>query len=102
VDISDRDNELGRQPYTARDFFIKYQDRILFGTDLYPEAHIYRAYFRFLETADEYFDYSRHYYKHGRWKIYGLGLPDEVLRKVYYANAARLLQLDPSRIEASN
>src|SRR5574341_590094 len=67
VDISDRINELGRQPYTARDFFIKYQDRILFGIDLYPETQVYQAYFRFLETKDEYFDYPRHYFKHGRW-----------------------------------
>jgi predicted TIM-barrel fold metal-dependent hydrolase len=94
VDISDRINELGRQPYTARDFFIKYQDRILFGIDLYPETHVYQAYYRFLETKDEYFDYPRHYFKHGRWKIYGLGLPDAVLEKVYYQNAARLLRLN--------
>lgn len=94
VDISDRINELGRQPYTARDFFIKYQDRILFGIDLYPETHVYQAYYRFLETKDEYFDYPRHYFKHGRWKIYGIGLPDSVLEKVYYRNAARLLRLN--------
>lgn len=93
VDISDRINELGRQPYTARDFFIKYQDRILFGIDLYPETHVYQDYYRFLETKDEYFDYPRHYFKHGRWKIYGIGLPDAVLEKVYYQNAARLLRL---------
>jgi len=95
IDISDRTYELGRQPYTARAFFIKYQDRILFGTDLYPEADVYRVYYRFLETRDEYFDYPRHYYKHGRWKIYGLFLPDEVLQKVYNGNALRLLGLSP-------
>jgi len=93
VDISARVNELGRQPYTARDFFIKYQDRILFGIDLFPETHVYQEHYRFLETRDEYFDYPRHYFKHGRWKIYGLGLPDSVLAKVYYKNAVKLLGL---------
>lgn len=93
VDISARANELGRQPYTARDFFIKYQDRILFGIDLYPETHVYQEHYRFLETWDEYFDYPRHYFKHGRWKIYGIGLPDPVLEKVYYKNAVKLLRL---------
>ena len=99
VDISDRAYELGRQPYTAREFFIQYQDRILFGIDLYPETHVYQDYYRFFQTEDEYFDYPRYYYKHGRWKIYGLNLPDSVLQKVYYLNAVKILQLDRKLIE---
>ncbi len=93
VDISARANELGRQPYTARRFFLRYPDRILFGTDLLPEIAMYRLYFRLLETADEYFDYPSHASRQGRWHIYGLFLPDEVLRKVYYENACKLLGL---------
>jgi predicted TIM-barrel fold metal-dependent hydrolase len=80
--------ELGRQPRAARAFFIEYQDRVLFGKDSYrPEEFPY--YWRTFETADEYFDYYRRY--HAFWKLYGLDLPDEVLRKVYYANALRLI-----------
>jgi predicted TIM-barrel fold metal-dependent hydrolase len=92
IDISARVAELGRQPYTAREFFLKHADRILFGTDLVPEAEMYRLHFRFLETADEYFDYPSHASRQGRWRIYGLHLPDEVLRKVYRENALRLLK----------
>jgi predicted TIM-barrel fold metal-dependent hydrolase len=91
VDISARAAELGRQPYSARDFFLRYADRILFGSDLLPEESMYRLYFRFLETADEYFDYPTHASGQGRWSIYGLHLPDGVLRKVYRENALRLL-----------
>jgi len=91
IDISARTAELGRQPYTARDFFIRYAGRILFGTDLVPEEQMYRLHFRFLETADEYFDYPSHASRQGRWQIYGLRLPDEVLRAVYRENALRLL-----------
>lgn len=91
VDISARANELGRQPYTARNFFLKYSDRILFGTDLLPEVEMYRRYFQFLETADEYIEYPTHASGQGRWNIYGLYLPDEVLRKVYRENALKLL-----------
>ncbi len=91
VDISARVAELGRQPYTAREFFIKYADRILFGTDLVPEEGVYGLHFRFLETADEYFDYPSHASRQGRWQIYGLYLPDDVLRRVYRENALRLL-----------
>jgi predicted TIM-barrel fold metal-dependent hydrolase len=80
--------ELGRQPLSARDFFVKYQDRILFGKDTY-RASEYPYYWRTFETRDEYFDYYRDY--HAFWKLYGLGLPDDVLRKVYFANALRLL-----------
>jgi predicted TIM-barrel fold metal-dependent hydrolase len=91
IDISARTPELGRQPYTARAFFLKYADRILFGTDLLPEVEMYRLYFRFLETADEYFEYPSHASRQGRWNIYGLFLPEDVLLKVYRENALRLL-----------
>jgi predicted TIM-barrel fold metal-dependent hydrolase len=91
IDISARTPELGRQPYTARDLFLKYSDRIIFGTDLLPEVEMYRLYYRFLETRDEYFDYPSHASRQGRWSIYGLYLPDDVLRKVYRENALRLL-----------
>lgn len=86
--------ELGRQPRQARAFFIKYQDRILFGKDAYnPEE--YYTYFRVLETADEYFPYYKRY--HAFWRMYGLDLPDAVLEKVYYKNALRLIPgADPS------
>ena len=79
--------ELGRQPKTARRFFIDYQDRIMFGKDLYKKEE-YHTYFRVLESDDEYFDYFRK--RHAFWKMYGLNLPDEVLKKIYYENALRL------------
>ena len=82
--------ELGRQPKTARKFFIDYQDRIMFGKDSYNKEEFY-TYFRILESDDEYFNYFRK--RHAFWKMYGLNLPDEVLRKIYYENA---LQLFPS------
>ncbi|HLE84564.1 MAG TPA: amidohydrolase family protein, partial [Thermoanaerobaculia bacterium] len=86
--------ELGRQPRAARDFFVRHQDRILFGKDSWNPAE-YATYFRVLETADEYFDYYRR--RHAFWKIYGLDLPDEVLRKIYYGNALRIVPgLDPA------
>ena len=91
VDISARASELGRQPYTARSFFLKYADRILFGADLLPDVEMYRLYYRFLETADEYFEYPSHASRQGRWNIYGIFLPDDVLRKVYRENALKLL-----------
>ena len=95
VDISGRVAEFGRQPYTTRRFFLKFQDRILFGTDRYPgrpDQPRYRIYYRFLETADEYFDYYHHPFPPtGEWKIYGIFLPDEVLEKVYHLNADRIL-----------
>lgn len=93
VDISARASELGRQPYRAREFFLRYSDRIVFGTDLLPEEKMYRLYFRFLETDDEYFEYPSHASRQGRWNIYGLKLPDDVLRRVYRENAVRLLNL---------
>jgi predicted TIM-barrel fold metal-dependent hydrolase len=79
--------ELGRQPRFARDWLIRYQDRVLFGKDTYNQSEYY-AYFRVLETADEYFDYYRK--RHAHWKLYGLELPDPVLRKIYYRNALTL------------
>ncbi len=91
VDIDARISELGRQPYTARRFFIKYQDRIIFGTDTAPDAEAYRIYYRFLETDDEYFDPAGGHHLQGRWMIYGIHLPDEVLEKVYNGNAQKIL-----------
>ena len=92
-EISARINELGRQPYTARKFFIKYQDRILFGTDTAPNAEAFRLYFRFLETDDEYFDTTAAHKLQGRWMVYGLYLPDEVLEKVYNKNALKIMSM---------
>ncbi len=80
--------ELGRQPRTAREWFIRYQDRVMFGKDSWQPSE-YHAYFRVLETADEYFDYYRR--RHAFWKMYGLDLPDEVLKKLYYKNALRVI-----------
>ncbi|HEX4021666.1 MAG TPA: amidohydrolase family protein [Acidobacteriaceae bacterium] len=91
IDIGARTAELGRQPYTARTFFLQFADRILFGTDLVPDIEMYRLHFRFLETADEYFEYPTHASKQGRWNIYGIYLPDDVLKKIYRGNALRLL-----------
>ncbi|HZU26402.1 MAG TPA: amidohydrolase family protein [Bryobacteraceae bacterium] len=104
VDIAARIGELGRQPRTARRFFEKYQDRILFGTDAVPYGEetpqqiygdkLYEIYFRFLETDDEYFDYApAKVPPQGRWRIYGIYLPDDILRKVYNGNAAKLLNI---------
>lgn len=92
VDISARISELGRQPYTSHRFFTEYADRILFGIDAGAELDAYRLYYRFLETDDEYFNYGLSDIPgQGRWYIYGLNLPDEVLRKVYFDNARRIL-----------
>jgi predicted TIM-barrel fold metal-dependent hydrolase len=91
IDIGARTAELGRQPFTAAKFFAAHSWRILFGTDLLPEVEMYRLHYRFLETDDEYFDYPSHASRQGRWKIYGLGLSDEVLQRVYRENALRLL-----------
>jgi predicted TIM-barrel fold metal-dependent hydrolase len=79
--------DIGRQPRAAHDFFVKYQDRIMFGKDSFqPEEYPY--YWRVFETRDEYFDYYRGY--HAFWKLYGINLPDSVLKKVYYQNALRI------------
>jgi len=104
VDIAARIGELGRQPITARKFFDKFQDRVLFGTDATPHGdefpqqvfndQLYEIYYRFLETNDEYFDYApAKIPPQGRWRIYGIDLPDGILRKVYSENAARLLRI---------
>jgi uncharacterized protein len=79
--------DIGRQPRVAHDFFVKYQDRILFGKDAFEPSE-YPYYWRVLETKDDYFDYYRNY--HAFWKLYGIDLPDPVLKKVYYDNAVRL------------
>ena len=80
--------DIGRQPRFAREFFIKYQDRILFGKDSFqPDEYPY--YWRVFETADEYFDYYRDY--HAFWKLYGIDLPDQVLQKLYYKNALKIV-----------
>jgi predicted TIM-barrel fold metal-dependent hydrolase len=102
VELAARIGELGRQPRAARKFFDKYQDRIMFGTDAVPHGDstpqqifgelLYEIYYRFLETEDEYFDYApAKIPPQGRWRIYGIGLPESILRKVYHDNAARLL-----------
>jgi predicted TIM-barrel fold metal-dependent hydrolase len=104
VELGARIGELGRQPRTSARFFDRYQDRILFGTDAVPLGFqtpqqvfgedLYRIYYRFLETDDEYFDYApARLPPQGRWRIYGLALPEQILRKVYYENAQRALGL---------
>ncbi len=91
VDISARIGELGRQPYTARRFFLQHAGRILFGLDMGPHLEAYRIQYRFLETDDEYFNYNPgEAPSQGRWYICGLYLPDDVLEKVYYRNAEGL------------
>ena len=98
--------ELARQPRNSRKFFDQSQDRIIFGTDAVPPPYgnvtpqqifgdkLYQIYCRFFETEDEYFDYApAPTPPQGRWQIYGIGLPDTILRKVYYENAARLLKM---------
>lgn len=80
--------ELGRQPITAREWLIKYQDRVMMGKDTYNQKE-YHTYFRVLETSDEYFDYYRK--RHAHWKMYGLHLPDSVLKKIYYQNALNVI-----------
>lgn len=106
VELAARVGELGRQPRTSRRFFEKYQDRICFGTDAVPKGYdtpqqvfgdqLYEIYYRFLETEDEYFDYAPAAVPpQGRWRIYGIGLPESILRKVYYENAERILKVSP-------
>ena len=100
VEFASRISELGRQPYTSRDFFVKHSDRILFGTDgPWPEAR-YRSYWRFLETRDEYFAYSeKPVPPQGLWRIYGIDLPAEVLEKIYFRNAERVIPGVKERLE---
>jgi predicted TIM-barrel fold metal-dependent hydrolase len=100
VDIGQRISELGRQPYSSRRLFERFPDRILFGTDCFPPSpEWYAPYFRFLETADEYFNYAAdgEIPGQGRWYIYGIDLPDDVLRRVYFENAARLLRVEAGK-----
>ena len=103
-EIGARIGELGRQPRRARRFFDEFPERIMFGTDATPNGssvpqqdlrpEMFQCYFRFLETEDEYFDYAPSAVPpQGRWKIYGIGLPDDILKNVYHNNAARLLGL---------
>jgi len=108
VELSATVQDLGRAPRMIREFFLKYQDRILFGTDGNPGRGIeefWVPHFRFLETFDEHFDHPAQLRSatgaplHGRWRIYGIGLPDEVLRKVYYANALRYLPAARATVE---
>ncbi len=100
IEFASRIGELGRQPYTARKFFVQYPDRILFGTDgPWPETRI-KLYWRFLETFDEYFPYSeKEFPPQGFWRIYGIGLPDEVLARVYWKNAAKIVPGVRERLE---
>ena len=100
VEIAARIAELGRQPFTAREFFLKYADRILFGTDGPRPPGRLRPHWRMLETRDENFTYAENQYPpQGLWNIYGLDLPDEVLRKIYSENAANLIPGVRERIE---
>lgn len=90
VDTAERISELGRQPYTARDFLTRWQDRVLYGTDLIPNETNVSGYYRFFETKDEYFMYNSWDEHHqGRWNIYGVYLEDEILKKIYYKNALK-------------
>jgi predicted TIM-barrel fold metal-dependent hydrolase len=108
VEISATVQDLGRAPRLSREFFLKYQDRILFGSDGNPGRGIeefWVPHWRFLETYDEHFDHPAQIRSatgaplHGRWRIYGIGLPDDVLRKVYYQNALRYLPAARASIE---
>jgi predicted TIM-barrel fold metal-dependent hydrolase len=93
IDMAARLGELGRQPYTARAFFVRWSERILFGTDVGPDPAMYALHYRFLETQDESFDYGLDDPpSQGRWQIHGLGLPADVLERVYRTNAERLIR----------
>jgi uncharacterized protein len=89
IETGAREAEIGRQPRRTRQLFMKYSDRIMFGTDEGADESMYKNYFRWLETEDEYFPYAQ-YPAQGRWMIYGLGLPADVLEKVYHRNAEEL------------
>jgi predicted TIM-barrel fold metal-dependent hydrolase len=99
VDFSARLGEVGRQPYASREFFTRYQDRVIFATDSAPGQAMYRRYFRFLETMDEYFPYSDPDAtpSQGRYRIYGIGLSDAVLNNVYFGNVNALYKLGTSQ-----
>jgi predicted TIM-barrel fold metal-dependent hydrolase len=108
IELSATVQDLGRAPRMIREFFLKYQDRILFGSDGNPGRGIeefWIPHWRFLETFDEHFDHPAQLRSatgaplHGRWRIYGIGLPDDVLRKVYYANALRYLPVARATVE---
>lgn len=100
LEFASRIAELGRQPYTAREFLIAHQDRIMFGTDGPQPETRYRLYWRFLESRDEYFPYSeKDFPPQGFWRIYGVELPDEVLQKIYFKNAARFIPGVAQRLE---
>jgi len=108
IELSATVQDLGRAPRMIREFFLKYQDRILFGSDGNPARGIdefWVPHWRFLETFDEHFDHPAQLRSptgaplHGRWRIYGIGLPDEVLRKVYYANALKYLPAARATVE---
>ena len=108
VELSATVQDLGRAPRMIREFFLKYRDRILFGSDGNPSRGIdefWVPHWRFLETFDEHFDHPAQLRSatgaplHGRWRIYGIGLPDDVLRKVYYANALRYLPAARATVE---
>ncbi|PSR22379.1 MAG: amidohydrolase [Sulfobacillus acidophilus] len=106
VDIAARLAELGRQPYTAADFLTQYADRVVFGLDSWPaDADEYRVYYRFLETRDEYFPYwadeDSPVGESGRWQIYGVGLEDDVLQKIYYANTVNIIPRLKAAVEAA-
>ena len=92
VEFGAREAELGRQPRRTRELFLRYQDRVMFGTDNEVAQAMYRNNFRWLETGDEYFDYWGAPGQ-GRFEIYGLALPDPVLKKIYHENAERLFSL---------
>jgi predicted TIM-barrel fold metal-dependent hydrolase len=95
--------ELGRQPHTARAFFLRWSERILFGTDLPPDPAMSAIHYRFLETLDESFDYGLDDPpSQGRWQIHGLGLPADVLERVYRTNAQRLIRFGASVGDARN
>jgi predicted TIM-barrel fold metal-dependent hydrolase len=101
VDIAARIGELGRQPYSARAFLVKYADRVLFGTDGPRVAERIGYHWRFLETFDEYFPYAENAFPpQGFWRIYGVSLPDDVLRKIYNENSARIIPGVKERLEA--
>jgi predicted TIM-barrel fold metal-dependent hydrolase len=89
IETGAREGELGRQPQRTREIFMKYSDRVMFGTDEGAGESMYQNYFRWLETRDEYFPYAQ-YPAQGRWMIYGMGLPDDVLDRVYHRNAEDL------------